>query len=375
MANYYEVLGVSQDATTEQIKKSFRQIARETHPDTNPGDAEAEVRFREAAEAYEVLSDTERRAGYDRGDTIDLGDLFSGLGGIDDLLRSVFGDGGLFGARQRSSRGRDVLVRASVSLVEAAFGGEAAVEYETLASCPECSGTGAEPGAERLTCPDCGGAGQVRVAQRSLLGTMMSVQTCHRCHGEGTLISDPCHECSGSGAIPHQASVSVEIPAGITSGTRLRLSGRGESAGRLGPAGDLFVEIEVSEDPRYERHDADLVHRTSIGIAEAVLGTRLDIPLIEGDTTDLEIPKGTQPSTAFRIRGRGMTVLGRRVRGDLLVVVEVAIPERVSAEEEDLLRRWAEIRDEKISRPAKKVKRRAEKVNRPAEKVNRPASS
>lgn len=357
--NYYDVLGVSQGATTEQIKKSFRRIARETHPDTNPGDVQAERRFREAAEAYEVLSDADRRARYDRGDTIDLGDILGGFGGMDDLLRSVFGEGGLFGTRQRATRGRDVLVRAEISLQEAAFGGEAAAEYETLATCSECSGSGASPGAESTTCPDCAGAGRVRVAQRSLLGTVMTVQSCQQCQGEGSIVTDPCRECSGSGAVPHQASVTVEIPAGITSGTRLRLSGRGESAGRLGPAGDLFVEVEVSDDPRYERHDADLVHRTSIGLAEAVLGTRLDIPLIEGETTGLEIPNGTQAGTAFRIRGRGMTVLGRRLRGDLLVVVDVAIPEKVSTEEEDLMLRWAEIRDEKVNQPAEKVDRSA----------------
>ena len=357
--NYYDILGVTKDATTEQIKKSFRRVARETHPDTNPGDAAAEARFREAAEAYEVLSDPERRSRHDRGDTIDLGDLFGGLGGIDDLLRSVFGDGGLFGGQQRSSRGRDVLVRTEVSLVDAAFGGEATVYYESLVSCLECSGTGASPRAKPTTCPDCGGAGQVRVAQRSLFGTMMSVRGCQRCGGEGSLISDPCEECAGSGAVPHHASVSVEIPAGITSGTRLRLSGRGESAGRLGPPGDLFVEVSVAEDPRFERHDADLVHRTSIGIAEAVLGTRLDIPLLEGETIELEVPKGTQPGTAFRIRGRGMTVMGRRLRGDILVVVDVAIPDQISPEEEDLLRRWAEIRDEKVDRPGEKVDRPA----------------
>jgi molecular chaperone DnaJ len=353
--NYYERLGVSPDATTEQIKKSFRQIARETHPDTNPGDAAAEARFREAAEAYEVLSDPDRRASYDRGDTIDLGDLFGGLGGIDDLLRSVFGDGGLFGGQTRSTRGRDILVRAAVTLVEAAFGSEAAVEYETLASCVECAGSGANPGAERTTCPDCGGAGQVRVAQRSLFGSVMSVRECQRCSGDGSLITDPCGECGGSGSVPHQASVSVEIPAGIASGTRLRLSGRGESAGRNGPPGDLFVEVTVDDDSRFERHDADLVHRTSVGIAEAVLGTTLDVPLVEGETIELDVPNGTQPGTVFRIRGRGMTVMGRRVRGDMLVVVEVAIPDRVSMEEEDLLRRWAEIRDEKVHRTTQKV--------------------
>ena len=195
----------------------------------------------------------------------------------------------------------------------------------------------------------------MRVAQRSLFGTVMSVQTCQRCGGEGSLIADPCEHCEGSGAVPHLAKVSIEIPAGITSGTRLRLSGRGESAGRHGPAGDLFVEVTVAEDPRFERHDADLVHHASVGIAEATLGTRLDVPLIEGDTMDLDVPKGTQPGSTFRIRGRGVTVLGRRARGDLLVVVDVAIPDELTAEEEDLLRRWAELRDEKINRPAGKV--------------------
>ena len=350
--SYYEVLGVAQDASTEQIKKAFRRIARETHPDTNPGDAEAEARFREAAEAYEVLSDTERRARYDRGDTIDLGDLFSGLGGIDDLLRSVFGESGLFGSRQRAQRGRDVLVRVEIDLFEAAFGGEAPVEYDTLSLCPECSGSGAEPGADQLRCPDCGGAGQIRVQQRSLFGTMTSVQTCPRCEGEGSLISDPCHECAGAGAVPHRASVSVEIPAGVTTGTRLRLGGRGESGGRLGPAGDLFVEVTVKPDERFERRDADLYHSASIGLAEASLGTRLDVPLLEGDTMDLEVPAGTQPGTVFRIRGRGMTVLGRRIRGDLMVVVDVHVPEELTTEEEDLLRKWAELRDERVDRPA-----------------------
>ncbi len=350
--SYYDVLGVGQDASTEQIKKAFRRIARETHPDTNPGDADAEAQFREAAEAYEVLSDTDRRSRYDRGDTVDLGDLFSGLGGIDDLLRSVFGDGGLFGSRSRAQRGRDVLVRVEVDLFEAAFGGEAVAEYDTRSNCAVCDGSGAEPGADIHTCPDCGGAGQVRVQQRSLLGTMMSVQTCPTCRGEGSLISESCHECAGSGSVADHMSVSVEIPAGVSTGTRLRLGGRGESGGRQGPPGDLFVEVSVRPDERFRRSESDLYHAASIGIAEATLGTRLDVPLIEGDTMSLEVPAGTQPSTTFRIRGRGMTVLGRRVRGDLLVVVDVEIPTKVTVEEEDLLRNWAELRDERIDRPA-----------------------
>ena len=351
--DYYETLDVGRDASTEEIKKAFRRIARETHPDANPGNPEAEERFRRAAEAYEVLSDPARRARYDRGDAIDLGDLFGGMGGIDDFLRSVFGEGGLFGGGvRRQARGRDVLVTAEISLEEAAFGTDSTVEFRSLRTCEACGGDGAEPGSDRMTCPDCGGAGRVRVAQRSLFGTMMSVTTCQRCDGEGVVVDDPCQTCGGDGALPGETTVNVEIPPGVSSGTRLRLSGRGESGGRLGPSGDLFVEISVADDPRYERHDADLIHKVSIGLAEAALGTSVEVPLIEGGHTDVEIPEGTQPGTSFTVRGSGMHRLGQRTRGDLIVVVDVSVPRQLTDEEEDLLRRWAELRGERINRPA-----------------------
>jgi len=351
--DYYKILGVAREASSEEIKKAFRRVARETHPDTNHDDPQAETRFREAAEAYEVLSDPDRRSRYDRGDTVDLSDLLGGFGGLDDLLRSVFGDGGVFGgAGSRSSRGRDILVRTEVSLEEAAFGSEAAVEYPTLVSCSDCSSTGSEPGHDLATCPDCGGVGQVRVARRSLFGTMMSVTTCPRCNGEGDLLTNPCLNCAGSGSVSEDVMLSIEIPAGVSDGTRLRLSGRGESGGRAGPAGDLFVEVAVAPDSRFERQDADLIHIVSIGLAEASLGTRLEIPLVEGGTIDLEIEAATQPKSVFRIPGRGMTVLGRRTRGDLVVVVDVVVPSELSSEEEKLLRSWAELRGEKIDRPA-----------------------
>lgn len=352
--NYYEILGVDRSATTEEIKKAFRRVARETHPDANPNDPEAETRFKLAAEAYEVLSNPERRRRYDRGDNIDLSDLFGGMGGIDDLLRSVFGDSGLFGGGRpyRPPRGRDVLTRARITLTDAAFGAEAVVEYEASTSCATCSGTGASPGTHPVKCPDCSGAGQVRMAQRSVFGTMMSVTTCPTCRGEGTLISDPCPDCSGSGAKPERVKVNVEIPPGVSTGTRLRLTGRGESGGRAGQSGDLFVEVIVEEDSRFERHDSDLLHRTSIGIAEATLGTRIDVPTIDGDPVSLEIPPGTQPGTIFTIPGQGMTILGRRGRGDLVVVVDVTIPETLDSEEEELMRRWADMRGERIDRPA-----------------------
>lgn len=351
--NYYEILGVDRSASTEEIKKAFRRLARETHPDANPDDPEAEARFKLAAEAYEVLSSPDRRRRYDRGDTIDLSDLFRGTGGLDDLLRSVFGDSGFFGGRpNRPQRGRDVLVRTSVTLEEAAFGADATVTYEAATSCPVCSGSGASPGTHPVTCPDCQGVGQVRMAQRSVFGTMMSVTTCPTCEGEGNLITDPCPECSGTGAKPETVSVNVEIPPGVSSGTRLRLTGRGESGGRAGNSGDLFVEIVVEDDERFERQDSDLVHRVEVGIAEAALGTRIEVPTIDGEPTPLEVPRGTQPGTVFTVPGYGMTVLGRRARGDLIVVVDVSIPEDLDDEEEQLLRRWAELRGERTDRPA-----------------------
>ncbi len=350
--DYYGTLGVGRDATTDQIKKAFRRIARETHPDANPGDPESAARFREAAEAYEVLSDPDRRRRYDRGDTIDLSDLLSGLGGFDDLLRSVFGDGGFFGGRQsRPPRGRDILVTAGITLEQAAFGGEVSVEYGTRVFCGECAGTGAEPGTEQLTCPDCGGVGQVRVTQRSVFGTMMSASECRRCHGEGKLIESYCRVCDGAGSVAERDRIEVEVPPGVSTGSRLRVAGRGEVAGRAGHAGDLFVELVVADDHRFERHDSDLVHRVELGIAEAALGTRIEVPVIDGGAIDLEIPAGTQPGETFRIRGAGMTVLGRRARGDLLVVVSVAVPTSLTAEEEELLRHWSELRGERTRRP------------------------
>lgn len=351
--DYYATLGVDRSATTEEIKKAFRRAARETHPDANPDDPAAEERFKEAAEAYEVLSDPDRRARYDRGDAIDLSSLFAGVGGIDDLLRSVFGDSGLFGGRpNRVPRGRDVLVRTSVSLVEAATGSESIVTYDANVDCAACFATGARTGTEPVTCPDCGGAGQVRAAQRSLLGTMMSVTTCPTCMGDGTLIADPCPECEGAGAVVAGVEVNVEIPAGVMTGTRLRLSGRGESAGRRGQPGDLFIEVIVEPDPRFERLHDDLIHRASLGIAEAALGTGIEVPTVHGDTATLDVPPGTQSGARFTLDGLGMPILGRRHRGNLHVVVDVAIPTSLTTDEEELLRRWAQLRGERTDRPA-----------------------
>lgn len=349
--DYYRVLGVDRAATAEEIKRAFRAIARQTHPDMNPGDPESAARFREAAEAYEVLSDPDTRRRYDRGDVFDFSELFGGMGGFDDLLRSVFGDG-LFGSTRQSRpvRGRDVLVRAEISLELAAFGGPLTVEYGTRTTCSECSGSGAEPGSNPSTCPDCGGTGQVRVTRRSVFGTMMTAAECRRCGGEGRLIENPCRACSGTGAVPEQVSVEVDVPAGVSAGSRLRMSGRGESPGRGGSPGDLYVELAITDDARFERHDNDLWHEVRIGFSEAALGTSVEVPMIDGGTTTLDVPAGTQPGEVFRLEALGMPVLGRRSRGDLLVHVVVTVPTELTPDEESLLRQWAALRGEGIDR-------------------------
>lgn len=350
--DFYQVLGVDRTASAEEIKRAFRNIARRTHPDTNPGDPDSAARFREAAEAYEVLSDPETRRRYDRGDTIDLGDLIGGFGGFDDLLRSVFGDG-LFGSgdrTRRAQRGRDILVRSEISLELAAFGGPLTVDYSTRVTCPDCQGSGAEPGTSPLTCPDCSGTGQVRVARRSVFGTMVTAAECRRCSGQGAIVEKVCPACSGTAAVPEDLSVEVDVPAGVAAGSRLRLGGRGEAPGRGGHPGDLYVELVVADDLRFERHDNDLWHEATVGFAEAALGTTIEVPLIDGGATALDIPPGTQPGEVFRLVGSGMTVLGRHARGDLLVHLNVAVPDQLSPEEESLLRQWAALRGERIDR-------------------------
>lgn len=338
--DYYATLGVARDASPEDIKRAFRRLARETHPDANPGDTTAEARFREIAEAYEVLSDADRRRRYDRGDTVDIGDLLGGFGGFDDLLRSVFGDSGLFGGPTRATtpRGRDILTRVEIDLAEAAFGTDAEVSFRTNVVCSVCDGSGAKPGSARRTCPTCAGSGAVRMARRGLLGTVMSVTTCDTCSGTGEVISEQCQNCAGTGVHPADRTVKVEIPAGVDSGTRLRLTSEGEAAPRRGQGGDLYVEVSVRADPRFERVGEDLVHRASIGMAHAALGTRIEVPLVDGGAESVDVPAGTQPGWVHRIAGKGMSRLGRRGRGDLLVHVSVTVPTDLTREQEDLLR-------------------------------------
>lgn len=329
--DYYETLGVARDASPEEIKKAFRRLARETHPDANPGDAAAEARFRDIAEAYEVLSDADRRARYDRGDTIDLGDLLSG--GLEDLIASVFGNSGFFGATTRAAsrrRGRDVLVAVEISLDEAFTGTDAEVEFAGAMACDTCHGRGAAEGTSPIGCSACDGAGAVRVARSSVFGQMMSVEECRTCSGTGQVVEQPCEGCRGAGATRGTRSLTVEVPAGVDSGTRLRLTGKGEYPGRTGQAGDLYVEVHVRNDDRFIRDGETLSHPLGLDIADAALGTTAGIPLVDGGVRELDIPAGTQPGDRFRIRGKGMPRLGRRGRGDLIVVADVRVPTKLS---------------------------------------------
>ena len=357
--DFYDILGVSRDASTEEIKKAFRRMARDSHPDANPDDPTAEARFREIAEAYEVLSDPERRHRYDRGETIDLNDLFASFGGFDDLIRSVFGDSGLFSTQTRqTNRGRDVLVPARITLVEAAFGVTRELEFASLVGCETCGGSGAAPGTSPETCSKCSGAGAVRVARRGFLGSVMTLTACDLCAGTGQMIRVACETCHGNGLTSGERSVSVEIPGGVSEGTRLRLTGQGEPGTRGARRGDLYVEIRVEPDERFVRDGDDLIVRVDLGIAQAALGTEIEIPLIEEGFQEIEVPRGTQPGTVFPLRGKGMERLGRRGRGDMLVEVNVRIPEDLSKEQEEALRGYASLTGEATGRTKRRRRNR-----------------
>jgi molecular chaperone DnaJ len=362
MKDYYQVLGVERAASTEEIKRAFRRLARETHPDANPDDPHAEARFREIAEAYEVLSDPQKRSAYDRGGTFDVGDLFSSVGGLDDLIRQFFGGSGFgpFGGdvQRGPQRGPAVGAQVSLTLAEAGFGTEKEIAYRAPASCPTCEGTGAAAGHAPRTCSRCGGRGAVQMSRATILGSITTMAECPECRGRGEVISHPCDECRGSGVVDEARTLAVEIPAGVESGTRLRLSGRGGAGERGGPSGDLYVEIRVEDDPRFERFGDDLAHTVNVGIAEAALGTSAVIPLLDGGSHDLDVPAGTQPGTVFRISREGMGRLRRRGRGDLLVEIRVEVPATLSAEEEDALRTFAGLRGESPAVGGKRRRRR-----------------
>lgn len=360
MKDYYGVLGLSDTATPEEIKRAFRSKARESHPDANPGDPAAEARFREVAEAYEVLSDPQRKAAYDRGETFGAGDLFSSVGGLDDLLQQFFGGFGGFGGRQSSGprRGKDVSLAVEITLEEAAFGTERDLEYMALEECSRCMGIGAATADAVKSCATCAGRGQVQVQRNTILGAVMTVSECSTCRGRGRIITDRCIECHGEGRVHGKKQVSVEIPEGVADGTRLRLTGRGGAGEVAGANGDLYVQIKVAPHKRFVRVGDDLRYRMTIGLAEAALGTEHTVELLDGEMMPIDIPPGTQPATVYRVAKQGMPRLRRRGRGDLLIDIDVEVPTKLSREEEDALRAYAEIRGEAPSGKRRKKKRK-----------------
>lgn len=352
MKDYYEILGVDRQADPDMIKKAFRRLARETHPDANPNDPEAEARFRDIAEAYEVLSDPQKRVRYDRGETFGGQDLFSQFGGLEDILNQFFGGGfggfggGFGGGARGPTPGRDVGIRVDLTLAEAAAGIDRQVEFTTQVECDVCDGVGAKNATDVITCSTCNGQGRVQAARQTMLGTMMTVTDCPECEGVGTRIDKPCDECHGQGRKRGERTLTVEIPPGVATGTQLRLNGRGAAGQRTAPAGDVYVEIRVQADERFQRDGDDLHQRVSIGVSEATFGTDVEIPMIDGTTEPLAIPAATQPETVFKLAKKGMPRLQRRGHGDMFVHVEVVVPTDLTEEQEDLLRSYGELRGE-----------------------------
>ena len=350
--DYYDVLGVSRDAGDADIKKAFRRLARELHPDVNSHDPEAEEKFKEAAEAYEVLSDPDRRATYDRYGHEGLRNggyapNFDTFGSVADIFEAFFGGGGFssaFGGGRRPGgaiQGGDVAVGAEIDLADAAHGTKVEVAYEVISLCENCRGNGAEPGTPIETCPRCNGTGQLRAVSRTPFGQVVRAAACDVCHGEGRVAQEPCKVCQGRGRTVERTKVSVEIPAGIADGQRIRIGGRGHAGERGGPPGDLYVQIRVRDDPRFLRDGDDLVTAVDVAAPLAALGTTVQVPTVDGPV-DLEIPAGTQPHETLVVRGAGMPPLRGRHNGDLRVVVNVVIPRHLKREQRELLERLSE---------------------------------
>ncbi len=359
MSDFYEILGISRDASPEEIKKAYRRAARDSHPDANPEDAEAEARFKELAAAYEVLSDPEKRNRYDQfgsADGFDMGDPFGAGGGFGDLFDAFFGgSGGFGGARQRGpqgpARGPDLEVTATIDFIDSLFGVETDVTVRTAIACEVCEATGAAPGTSASTCSECGGSGEVRAVRNTVLGQIVSASPCRTCGGAGEVIADPCDICKGEGRIVTDKTFTVDVPGGVDDGSTLRLTGRGAVGARGGGSGDLYVRLRVNTDPDFERQGDDLVHRLEVPVTQATLGAQIQIDTPDGSET-LEVPAGTQPGRVFKVRGKGVPHLNGRGRGDLLVVAEVKVPTSLDEEDERLLRELAEQRGEEVAPPS-----------------------
>ena len=358
--DYYEVLGVKKDATADEIKKAYRKLAKENHPDLHPGDKACEERFKEVNEAYEVLSDEKKRKKYDQfghaafdpnagygaggfgcgfggfGDFGDLGDIFGSFG-------DIFGFGG--GGAQRSNpnaprKGDNTRSSDSISFEEAAFGCEKEITIGRVEQCPDCKGTGCQPGTTPEVCPDCKGTGTVRTTQRTPFGMVQSTGACPKCKGTGKIIHQPCKTCRGMGMIRRQHKVKVTIPAGIDDGQAISQRGKGNAGANGGPAGDLLVSVIVRPHARFERDGNSVLLQQPISFAQAALGAEIEVPTLDGNVK-MTVPEGTQPGATFRLRGKGIPYLRGSGRGDQLVTVDVVVPKNLTGSQKELLRQYA----------------------------------
>ncbi|HEX6670059.1 MAG TPA: molecular chaperone DnaJ, partial [Gemmatimonadales bacterium] len=357
MTEFYQLLGLPRDCSEADIKKAYRKLAMEYHPDRN-GSPDAEAKFKEITEAYEVLRDPQKRAAYDRYGKAGVGSGQGGFGfhhvdlseALNIFMRDFGGMGGfesIFGGgrRQDPRRGQDVRVTARLTLADIATGVKKSVKLKTLERCTVCAGSGAKPGTQPSRCTTCGGSGEVRRAARSMFGQFVSVSACPTCAGEGQVVLQPCEVCRGEGRVKGDRTVTVEIPAGVSANNYLTLRGQGAAGPRNGPSGDLLVMLDVKNDDRFERHGDDLVHDLQVSFSQAALGAQVTIPTVYGDE-EIRIPPGTQPETVLRLKGRGLPVLGQSSKGDLLIRVRVWTPERLSDEQERLFRQLAALEGE-----------------------------
>ena len=347
MSDHYQTLGVDRDASPEQIKRAYRKLARQLHPDVNSGH-DAEERFKAVSQAYDVLCDPDKRAAYDRG-----ADPYASVGGagqgfsFSDIMDAFFGGqgAGARGPRPRQRRGQDALIRLQVDLAEATFGAEREIAVDTAVGCPICGGEGTQPGTGLRRCEVCGGRGEVQQVQRSFLGQVMTSRPCTTCQGYGTVIAHPCVQCSGEGRVRSRRTLSLRVPAGVDTGTRIQLAGEGEVGAGNGPAGDLYVEIVVAAHASFVRRGDDLHATVSIPMTAAALGTTIELNTLDGPRS-LEIEPGTQSGEARTLRGLGVAHLRAGGRGDLVVHVEVLTPQNLDHEQRRLLAELAALRGE-----------------------------
>jgi len=358
--DYYEILGVKKDATPEEIKKVYRKLALKYHPDRNSSDADAEKKFKEINEAYQVLSNPEKRARFDQFCSAE------GMGGFDSQGRGFsdfgnFGDFGdifdsFFGARtrgggggSRSQRGANLRYNLEISFEDAAFGKETKIEVPSWETCSACKGSGAKPGTSPQTCPDCHGTGEIKSTQSTMFGQFVNIKTCPRCAGEGKIIKDVCINCRGTGKVKKNRVVKVKIPAGVDTGHRLRISGMGEPGERGGPSGDLYIVLYVKPHKIFERNEIDISCAHSISLVKAALGGATTVPTLE-EKINLKIPAGTQPNTIFKLKGKGVYKIGTQHRGNQYIKIIVEIPKKMNDKQKILLLEYAKLTGEDLEK-------------------------